>query len=319
MLKITNRLLKQSAESRGWKVEVLSENPGILRYSLPENLQVILQSTISPFTPAISVAIADDKYTTFLLAKENAVPVAMTHKVQDEEEGLRLLEQYGEIILKPAGEAHGNGVSTQLTTPEQVKLAYRRASSFKSTVIVQPQLQGKDVRVVIIGGKLAAAATRHPASVTGDGKQSLRELILAENNSENRSPGYFKALNLINIKAAEVHLGKKIDEISVKGEEYVVVGAANIGTGGTCEDITDSISSVIIADSKMILSAAGLETGAADFIVNKESHTLLEINANPSFGLHTYPSIGKSHDVAGQYLDWLYAKLKQSEGSVIQL
>ncbi|MDQ3065347.1 MAG: hypothetical protein M3Q36_03710 [bacterium] len=312
MLKITNRLIKHAAEARGWKVEVLSETAGILKYYLPENRQIILQSTLSPFTPATAVAVADDKYATYILAQENAVPVAATHKVQDEEECLKLLERYGEIAIKPAGAAHGNGVSTALTTSEQVRSAFKRASAYKSVVIVQPHLQGKDVRVVIVGGELAAAAIRHPAAVTGDGERSIRELILAENESEKRGLGYMTELNVIDVTAAEAHLEHKIDELSVNDEQYVVVGAANIGMGGTCEDITDTVSSDVAADSRKILSAAGMETGAADFIVNDSSHTLLEINANPSFGLHTYPSLGIGRDISAQYLDWIEIKMNKS-------
>jgi len=305
MLKITNTLIKQEAENRGWNVDVLSEEAGLLRLVLPHNKKLIVHSSLSPFTPATAVTIADDKYATFVIAKEINVPVAETHRIAQVTEALDLLRTYGEIVIKPAGEAHGNGVSTQLKDVKQVESAFKIATEYKSSILVQPHLAGDDVRLLFIGSQLAAAAIRRPASILGDGKRTIREIVLDENSSGKRAPDYQKELNSIDVSAAERYLGRAIDLITEENKEYIVVGTANIGTGGTAEDITDEIQSHIVEDGLKILRTAGLATGAVDFIIGKKSHVLLEINANPSFGLHVYPSAGKSRDVTSLYLDWL--------------
>jgi D-alanine-D-alanine ligase-like ATP-grasp enzyme len=307
-LKITNSLIKQAAEQRGWAVDVLSEDAGLLRLTLSNGKKLLIRSSLSPFTPATSVASADDKLTTYILAQEIGVPVAETHNITDVSQALKLLDRYHEIVIKPGREAHGNGVSTQLKNAEQVEIAYQVAAAYKSGVLVQPFLKGDDIRILFIGGQLAAAAIRRPASIIGDGHHTIREIISTENESGMRAPNYQKSLNLIDTAAAERFLGETIDTVTEVGRVYTVVGPANMGSGGTSEDVTDNISPRLIEDGAKMLQSIGLETGAADFIVQGETHNLLEINSNPSFGLHVFPSMGKSQDVAALYLDWLAKK-----------
>ena len=305
MLKVTNNLLKNEAERRGWKVEILSEAGGLLRYSLPSGKTVILQSLTSPFTGAVSQKIADDKYTTYQLALQAKVPVPETHIVKDKEESEELLQKYKTVVIKPLDSAHGNGVTTNVTDSTKLETAIEKARAFSDEVLLQPQLRGKDVRVLIIGGELAACAQRRPASVVADGVSTLGQLIVEENKNPDRGENYQKKLNLIDEEVARNFLGDKINEVPSKGETCTVVGTANIGTGGTAEDITELVPEALIEASKKMLAVAGLPVGAADFMWDEDSFYLLEINANPSLGLHVYPTIGDSRPVHKLFLDWI--------------
>ena len=52
-----------------------------------------------------------------------------------------------------------------------------KTQSKNGYVIIEAMLSGHDFRLLVINGKLVAAAKRIPAHVTGDGKKSIQQLI----------------------------------------------------------------------------------------------------------------------------------------------
>lgn len=315
MLKITNKLLKEEAERRNWKVEIINELSGILRYTLPSGKKIILQSLLSPYTSTLSVKLADDKYASYKLAVEAGVPVAETHLITTNDQAAMLLEKYKKVVVKPLDSAHGNGVTTNVTTNEQLIKAMEAALLYSSYVLLQPQVDGEDMRLLFIGGNLAASCVRVPAQVIGDGEHTLRQLIDIENENPERGQDYEKRLNLIDIKSAERYLGNGVNQIPSADQVCKVVGTANIGTGGTAEDKTEKTGESLIEAGKKMLAAVGLQTGAVDFIAGENEFYFLELNANPSIGLHTYPSVGTPQPVARIYLDWIEGQLTRESSS----
>lgn len=309
MLKITNRLVKNEAEHRGWKVEILSDSGGVLRYSLPGGESVILKSLLSPFTSAVAVEIANDKYALHKLALPLDVPMPETHIITTVNEAAELLEKYKKIVIKPLDSAHGNGITSGITSTNQLSDAIELALEFSETVLLQRHVTGNDIRLLYIDNHLAAASIRRPASVIGNGINTIGTLIEEENKSVHRDKNYQKKLNYIDIQAATRYLGDSINRVPEKGETCIVVGTANIGTGGTAEDITDSVQPDVVEAGQKVLQAVGIPTSAVDFIWDENEFYLIEINANPSLGLHEKPSIGSAQPVAKLYLDWITKEL----------
>ena len=55
--------------------------------------------------------------------------------------------------------------------------AYAKASAAHPAVIVEEFIPGLDYRVLVIDGRVVAAAELRPALVTGDGVSTIRQLI----------------------------------------------------------------------------------------------------------------------------------------------
>ncbi|MBO8918830.1 cyanophycin synthetase, partial [Staphylococcus aureus] len=72
---------------------------------------------------------------------------------------------------------HGRGVSTELMTRLDVEAAFKLADQEGSEVIVERFIKGDEHRLLIVGGKLAAAARGESVSVIGDGSSTVRQLI----------------------------------------------------------------------------------------------------------------------------------------------
>ena len=77
--------------------------------------------------------------------------------------------------------------------------AYDIAAGYSRRVIVEAMLHGRDYRVLVLNGRMAAASERIPARVYGDGVHSIRQLIEIENAKPERGDGHSKALTAIRI------------------------------------------------------------------------------------------------------------------------
>ena len=73
------------------------------------------------------------------------------------------------------------------------------AQSRGGDVVVETYVAGNDYRCLVIGGKVAAIAERVPASVTGDGEHTVRELVDIANSDPRRGIGHEKVLTRIKV------------------------------------------------------------------------------------------------------------------------
>jgi cyanophycin synthetase len=88
---------------------------------------------------------------------------------------------------------------------------------------------------------------------------------------------------------------------------------ANLSTGGTATDVTDSIHPDNRDMAVRAVRAIGLDVGGVDFITTNiaESYKsigggICEINAAPGFRMHVAPSEGTPRDAAGPVIDMLF-------------
>ena len=99
--------------------------------------------------------------------------------------------------MKPLTGRQGHGVTLEVSTLEEMKVAFKDARKFSSTVLVEEMFSGRNYRVLIIGGKMVAASERLLPHVIGDGINSIRDLIAFENRNPLRGDGHEKPLTKI--------------------------------------------------------------------------------------------------------------------------
>lgn len=312
MLKITAKTIVDELRRRNVPVEILEERYGIIRYKNGDNWR-LLRSSASDDASWLGSFVARHKQLTHEFLRDEDLGDPATMQYSDEASAVAFLQTHEQVVVKPTDAGHGNGVTTGIRTKEALlnAIASAQRASRSGTVILQEQLRGEDVRVLIIGGTYAAAALRTPATVVGDGKRTLRQLIERENEqNEGRGSNYQKRLNYIDIAAAEIFLGGRIDaDTPALGEVVRVTGPANIGMGGTSMNLTSELPEQIIRKSERIAKKLGLPTCGVDFMVedpaDAASYRFIEVNACPSFGLHLFPTIGRPEPVAVKLVDYL--------------
>jgi len=162
------------------------------------------------------------------------------------EEALQAAEYIGyPLAVKPLVGNHGRGVSTNITNEAELREAYDAAYARNETVVVEQYVKGEDHRLLVIDGKLVAAARRRPAHVTGDGKSTLQELIDEENRDPRRGVGHENLLTQIHVDHQTERLisqaGLTMDSVIPDGEIVYLKSTANLSTGGTATDLTDDV------------------------------------------------------------------------------
>lgn len=132
-----------------------------------------IQATVVDSTSSLGVEIAGNKERKKEILGENGIPVPQGKAVESLDEAAELAEEIGyPVVTKPLRGNHGRGVTTNITTPDELKHAYDLARKIDSYVVAEKYLVGYDFRMMVIDGKFQAAALREPAFVIGNGKSS---------------------------------------------------------------------------------------------------------------------------------------------------
>ena len=179
------------------------------RYSLVQLGQGVhqqrIRATMTSKTSGIAVDIASDKSLTNQLLSAAGLPVPRAEVVETEDEAVAAAERLGyPVVVKPLDGNHGRGVGLNLRDADAVRghFAEAKRQSRGGDVVVESFITGNDYRVLIVGGKLAAVAERVPASVTGDGEHTIRQLVEIANSDPRRGIGHEKVLTRIKVDAA---------------------------------------------------------------------------------------------------------------------
>ena len=280
-----------------------------------------IQATITSETDYIAVELASDKKATNKILADLGLPVPHQREVTSAQDAVRAARRIGyPVVVKPLNGNHGNGISVNLNTDEEVAEAFDLALGFNKrgrVVIIESFIEGLDHRMLVVNGKLVAVSKRVPGHIVGDGKSTAAELVEIVNQDPRRGVGHEKVLTRLEMdKTAIEHLAKVgYDENSVPAEGEVVFlrSTANLSTGGTAVDVTDIVHPDNREMAQRAVKAIGLDIGGVDFLSADISRShkdnragICEVNAAPGFRMHVAPSEGKPRDVAGAVMDMLF-------------
>ncbi|MDH3491606.1 MAG: cyanophycin synthetase, partial [Gammaproteobacteria bacterium] len=283
-----------------------------------------IQATTTGRTSNIAVELASDKEETNGILRDLGLPVPSQVLVRTAEDAIRAAEKIGyPVVLKPLSGNHGRGVSINLRTTPEVETGFAKASEHGDTIIVESYIDGFDHRLLVVNGKLVAAAKRVPGHVVGDGETTIERLVAIVNRDPRRGVGHEKVLTRLEFDHQAERLLAKLgydkDTVPAKGEIVYLRSTANLSTGGTAIDVTD----VIHPDNREMairaIRAIDLDIGGVDFLTRDitESYRqagggICEVNAGPGFRMHVAPSEGTPRDVAGPVIDMLFPPDKPS-------
>ncbi len=159
-----------------------------------------IRATIASTTGNIAVDIACDKEETKNLLGAAEIPVPKGDVVRTEEGLKDAIDRIGyPCVIKPIDGNHGKGNTTNITSWDMALKAYEAAKHYGRSVIIEKYITGFDFRILVINYKFICAALRTPASVVGDGKNSIQYLIDEVNKDPRRGYGHEKVLTQITI------------------------------------------------------------------------------------------------------------------------
>ncbi len=277
----------------------------------------LIDATIVDDTKSIAVDISCDKFLTKKILKNQCVPVAEGGIISNSLELLIQAEAIGyPVVLKPRYGNQGRGVYLNLKNEKEALNAYRELKRDFKDIIIEKYVNGKDYRVCMVDGKVAAVSLRLPPFIVGNGKHTVQQLIKILNLDPIRGEGHEKPLTKVKVDSELLKCiaakGYDIDSILEKDKKLYLRENSNLSTGGIAVDCTDRICNENIDICKRISKAIGLNVCGIDICCEDigkpiyESGIIMEVNAAPGIRMHHYPYYGKTRDVAGAIVDMLF-------------
>lgn len=267
-------------------------------------------------TGAIAEGIAGDKDLTKTLLRACGVPVPEGQVVASEEEAWEAAQDIGlPVVVKPSDANHGRGVTLDLSTQADVAAAYRLAEAEGSEVMVERNISGQEHRLLVVGGRVVAAARGELAEVLGNGRDSVLALIEAQiNNDPRRGTTEAFPLNRLDALSDPVVLldlkrqGFEPTDTVPEGRRVLVQRNGNVAIDCTDDVHPEVAYSVALAARVVGLDVAGVDVVCEDIgrPLQDQGGAVVEVNAGPGLLMHLKPAIGQPRPVGEAIVDMLF-------------
>ena len=297
------QILVEEAYKRGIDVHIDDASAGLFTLN-HGGRRIRCRESLSDLTSAISMSLCQDKSLTHGVLSSAGLNVPTQQRAGNADDSLAFLEEHVRVVVKPLDGEQGNGVAVDLQTIEDVQEAIKAAQAFDSRVLLESFHQGHDLRIVVIGFEVVAAAIRRPAQVIGDGQHNVQQLIEAQSRrrqaatqGESRIP--LDAETLRTVQAA----GYEYDSVLPAGQLLDVRRTANLHTGGCLEDVT-AILHPVLADAA-IRAARALDipvVGLDMMVPAADQPDYVFIEANERAGLANH----EPQPTAERFIDLLF-------------
>ena len=220
------------------------------------------------------------------------------------------------VIVKPNSKSQGLGV-TKAYNRTDLMAAVRRIEKIDRVYLVQRVMTGHDYRIVVIDQEVISAYERLPLAITGNGRSTVQELLLAKQRLFVKT-GRDTEINLRDPRITRElrRMGFSRRSVLPKGQAVTLLPNANLSTGGDAIDVTEvihpkwkTLARNIARDMNLryigidIMSTETLDKPPGDYVG-------IEINAAP--GLDNYSAMGprQKRIVEGLYRKALEALIK---------
>lgn len=297
-------IIVKEARRRGIYVEILDAEGGYFRLT-HGGASIRCRESLSELTSAIAMSLCDDKSATRRVAENAGVVVPDQITGDSSDKALSsFLKSHGAVVVKPARGEQGRGISVGLTTLAGVKKAIGEARSHCEAVLIEEMIEGCDLRLVVINFRLVAAAVRLPPKVVGDGRKTIAQLIKSQNRrrlaataGESRIPVDAETERTL---AASNY---KLDDVLPLNQDLTVRKTANLHTGGTIHDVTDSVHPTLVDAAIQVVRAIDIPVCGVDLMVKSPEaadYAFIEANERPGLANH------QPQPTAERFIDLLF-------------
>ncbi|ROZ66705.1 acetate--CoA ligase family protein [Ramlibacter sp. WS9] len=266
-----------------------------------------LSSSITDKTPNLGVAIAKNKTASAIVLGKYCLPVPKHRLVNSEKNAVAVAQQLGyPVVIKPADKDQGIGVFAGLRGERSLRIAYRAAKEVSSHILVEKHHHGEDYRFTVMADRVIKIMHRKPGQVTGDGQQTVAQLVAQAQASEDHQRALRRTGKMrlqLDAEALELLEDQELttESIPAINEMVLLRRKSNISSGGSHALIPveaahpDNCTLAIRAASILGLDIAGIDLIMPDA---RESWLttgaiICEVNAQPQIGYRDTPGIYK--------------------------
>jgi GNAT-family acetyltransferase (TIGR03103 family) len=297
------RIIADEAMRRGIWVEVLDAEAGEVRLS-HGGRSVVTRESLSEYTSAVAMSRCDDKRLTRRIVSEAGIVVAKGRLATFDEADHAFLDEVGDVVVKPTRGEQGKGITVGVDGTAELAAALARAREQHPEVLIEQRMTGDDLRLVVIDGKVVAAALRKPAEVIGTGHHTLRELIEAQSRRRAAATGGESRIPLDEVTEATVaEAGWSFDDVLPEGHRVRVRRTANLHQGGTIHDVTAEVNAHLCEVAVAAAEAIGIPVTGIDLLVPDVAgpdYVFIEANERPGLANH------EPQPTAKAFVDFLF-------------
>jgi len=304
------RIIVDEARRRGIAVDLLDPARGY--FSLRVGSRTITcRESLSELTSAIAMSRCDDKPTTLRLLRDAGLETPAGQAAGSVEDNRRFLEAHGRIVVKPARGEQGNGVSLGIDNEDDMEAAIATARQYCEDVLLEANVEGDDLRIVVIDGEVVAAAVRRPAEITGNGTDDIETLIAKQSRRRAAATGGESRIPMDDeTRRCLRRGGYDLDSILPEGERVRVRETANLHTGGTLHDVTAELHPDLAGAAEHAARVLNIPVVGLDFIVDapdKPRYCVIEANERPGLANH------EPQPTAERFIDLLFPQTASQE------
>lgn len=309
------QIIVDEALRRGINVDVVDAENGYLQLTLGAR-SLVCRESLSELTSAIAMSRCQDKRVTARLLSDAGLRVPRQRVSDGSDADAGFLRECGAVVVKPADGEQGAGISVDVRTRRELTAAIRQAARVHETVLIEEYCPGDDLRIVVIGFEVVAAALRRPPEVVGDGQHTVRQLIeklsrrrAAATQGESRVPLDRETERCVK------RGGYTLETVLPAGTSLRVRKTANLHTGGTLHDVTDRLHPELREAAVLAARALEIPVTGLDFLVtapDQPAHVIIEANERPGLANH------EPQPTAQRFIDLLFPLTSPPEDSRAQ-
>lgn len=305
----------KDAISRGIDYEILNEAKSIVKFKIGDKSEFVIEGNKTDRDSYIFPIITDDKYIAKKIMKENGlnVPKAILLKKSMDKNDIEFILQPffdSKLVVKPRNTNYGIGITvfSKNATKEQILKAVEYAFKFDDNVLIEEYIKGMEYRFLVIDGKCLSICHRRVASVVGDGKSTIKQLI----EEKNKEPWHYLTATPVKMDEPVVEFlklqGYDFETVLPKDKRVFLRTNSNCSTGGESIDMTDKIPDYFKKVAEKAAKAFNAKICGVDIIIDdfeKEDYAIIEINDNPGYSINEWPYEGKGQKIGIAILELL--------------
>jgi len=297
------RIIVDEARRRGIEIAIDDAEAGL--FTLTQGgRRVRCRESLSDLTSAVSMTLCQDKQLTHRTLARAGIRLPAQQLAASAQDNAAFLAEHGSVVVKPVNGEQGLGVAVDLRDAEALEHAVERARQFDGRVLLESYHPGLDLRIVVIGYEVVAAAIRRPAQVIGDGRNTIGALIEAQSRRRQAATGGESRIPLDD----ETHrclqeAGLDVDSVLEQGRQLAVRRTANLHTGGTLEDVTEQLHPELADAAVRAARALDIPVVGLDLLVEAADRPdYVFIEANERVGLANH----EPQPTAERFIDLLF-------------
>lgn len=254
----------------------------------------------------VSLRIAGNKPLVHRLLQTQGIPTPLYHEftLKTLPDAARFLKEHDMCVVKPAsGTGGGNGVTTGVETPRQLRRASVLAAGHGSGLMIEQQISGANIRLLFLDGQLLDAIERRPPTVTGDGRSTIAQLV-EKLNRQRLQLGFSVAQSLLkrdqDMRQTLAGQGFTLKTVPPANRSVQLKTVINDNTAEDNVSVVESLSPSVIEVARCAAEMVGLRLAGVDIVTPDASRCLadsggvvLEVNSAPGLYFHYAASNGR--------------------------